>query len=194
MTKSSVDVYDLLRNIRLAWVSGVSADYINGLVWAGEFAATASFFYHLRRMYLDYHPSLRMWFEVSVPDVGRLDITISEVLPNFKGHKYDSASDIEKRDLFAIELKYATGYEGSDNRPGVKKDIEKLEGLLRKQEFKSIVPLIAYIDYDGSTKKESPCLETIRSRIEDGPIGLLYGHPSKSEGWESYNLPNSKEH
>ena len=78
MTKSSVDVYDLLRNIRLAWVNGVSADYLNGLVWAGEFAASASFFYHLRRMYLDYHPSLRMWFEVSVPDVGRLDATISE--------------------------------------------------------------------------------------------------------------------
>ena len=194
MTKSSVDAYDLLRNIRLAWVNGVSADYFNGLVWAGEFAASASLFYHLRRMYLDYHPSLRMWFEVSVPDVGRLDATISEVSSNFKRHEYDSASDIERRDLIAIELKYATGYEGSDNRPGVKKDIEKLEGLLRKQEFKSIVPLIAYIDYDGSTKKESPCLETIRSRIEDGPIGLLYGHPSKSEGWESYNLPNSKEH
>ena len=189
MTKDGIDVYDILRNIRLSWINGVSLDYLNGLIWSGEFAASASFFYHLRRSYLDYHPTLRMWFEISVPQIGRLDFTISEVPPNFKCHRYDYFSDIDRRDIVAIEMKYATGYEGSEDRPGVKKDIEKLENLLKKREFKNIIPLVAYIDSSGSTEEESPFLERILSRIENSPIGLLYGHPFLSEGWNAYNFP-----
>jgi len=190
LTRSSVNVSDLLNHIKLAWINGVSYDYLNGLIWAGEFAASVSLSHHLRRMYLDYHPSLRMWFEISIPGVGQVDITLSEILPGFKRHDYKNVTKIDRNNLVAIEMKYATGYEGSTHNPGVKKDIEKLEKLVNKPGFNDIVPIVAYIDLSGKTEDDAPSLERILTRVEDSPVGLLYGHPYKREVWDCYNLPS----
>ena len=183
MTKKNADVSDLLNHIKLAWINGVSLDYLNGLIWAGEFAASVSLSYHLRRMYLEYHPAIRMWFEVSFSGIGQVDITISEVFSDFKGHDYKNVTKIERHELIAIEMKYATG------SGGVEADIEKLEKLLNESSFNDVVPLVAYIDYSGDTVDEAPSLESILSRLKDSPVGLLYGHPYKREAWNCYNLP-----
>ena len=183
MSKIITDINELLNHIKLAWINGVSFDYKNGLIWSGEFATSVSLSFHLRRMYLDYHPLLRMWFEITYSDVGQIDITISETLPDFKGHDYAHVTYIDRRDLIAIEMKYATG------SGGVKGDIRKLETLVKQTGFKNIVPLVAYIDCSGDTEDDAPSLEDILSRLSDSPVGLLYGHPYKREAWSCHNLP-----
>ena len=44
-----------------------------------------------------------MWFEVTFSDVGQVDITISEVFSDFKGHDYDLITNIDRHDLIAIK-------------------------------------------------------------------------------------------